>query len=240
MRSWFNSRRFLERLLSGEGSLKPHPDEECNICVFDCKHPLKIKEVKYNKIKPRDPHTTFMASVTVHDINRYDIIDDIYKLYDLRNLPVVYCFYSIDNIPMYVGQSKNFWKRLKKHIRGNDETTGPDELYKYFRYVQIFQLDSWDTPHRMLLEQMIIAREKPAYNLYSIGYVEREIYEQVLIDHKDNKRDAWNKEVQDKIKIYYEEDSEVFKQLKKVKGQKWNDSLREYSKRYKKEKRNQK
>ena len=185
MWAWFNSRRYLYKHSIGKGSSKP--DKECNICVYDCMHSLTLEELEHTKLKPRDPHTTFTASMSVHDINMYDIVDDIYKLYDLRKLPGVYCFFNKDYLPMYVGQTTNIWERMKKHIRGKDPTTGnKEELYKYFRHVRIYQLDTWDSPHRWLLEQMIIAKEKPVFNLYSIGYVKKKFYKQVLRDHIDS------------------------------------------------------
>ncbi|MGH0430234.1 GIY-YIG nuclease family protein [Bacillus hominis] len=184
----------VEKTLKGQTGII-----ECPICGADnCYEKIHMTlENNPHKNLEFDYEFAFRSSIYLHDIKNYSLVSqkDHDDLERLESFPGVYALYSDSQKKhcWYVGHTTSIYDRIRKHLKG-DPTTKQRNLYHYFKYVEVFELNFKDKHHLALLEQMVIAYRSPYHNLTSkgIAYLSKKELQQKLDSHIEESRPKWS------------------------------------------------
>jgi len=128
---------------------------------------------------------------TLLDIE-FDSIKE-FKVWDILNLKKYkevqgcYVFFDIKGNALYVGESNNIYSRIRKHIRGSNQTGA---IYKYFYSVKLYKISTQGIHRqresyyeRKLLEQYLIRKLKPIRNDVKNGFLEHKVFMDYTRNH---------------------------------------------------------
>ncbi|MGO4350019.1 GIY-YIG nuclease family protein [Paenibacillus sp. MCAF9] len=139
-------------------------DEKFRVRLHKSKEAEKDPDI-FEILVPASPETQIYSIPFCTD-------EQLEVLSSYNNSAGVYVFYGPNDnwgrTPLYIGETNDLWGRIVKHVSGSSHLNNKDKdysPYKYFRWVEIFALDSKN--HRKLLEQTLIAVKNPLHNCYT-------------------------------------------------------------------------
>lgn len=172
----------IQRYIAEELILQQEFYEDARILYPKTEYPDDEKfRVRYHKSKSleKEPNMLEILVPVAAESNILPIPfcteSQLGELSDYYNVSGVYIFYGPDDHsrrkPLYIGESRNIWGRILEHLYGSGNTksikinSNSYSPYKYFRWIEIFNLDSPN--QRKLLEQALIAVKRPSHNYYT-------------------------------------------------------------------------
>jgi excinuclease UvrABC nuclease subunit len=84
------------------------------------------------------------------------------KLRDVpTEIPGVYCFYDLDDTPVYVGQSSDIRSRLRQHLVRQDSSV---VSYGRLDIWDLSRLEWWETSDKDIAEEALVHKYSPYLN----------------------------------------------------------------------------
>lgn len=118
---------------------------------------MKLNEMKDISSKQEFIHNSIIIK------NEYELLDIFPKPKDIRG--GIYCLYSEDDRPLYLGKTVNLRSRIKQHFGGR--TYPSSVLVDYIKYIKITIINIEGLcPYKglMQLENLLIKEIKPLFN----------------------------------------------------------------------------